>query len=126
VGCVDAARGSLAWTKPRQRRRRRGGDERLVFGTESDGRVVAWKRDNGERAWTTDKLLHRGLGTPLAVGRSVAVGDDRLRARAVARGRQAAHPPVHRRLRDRFAARGVGNTLVVVTRNGGVYGFVPQ
>jgi outer membrane protein assembly factor BamB len=27
-----------------------------VYGTESDGKVVAWRRDNGERAWTSDRL----------------------------------------------------------------------
>jgi outer membrane protein assembly factor BamB len=117
---------ALAWTKPANGGEGVGGDERLVVGTEGRRPRRRLARDNGERAWTTDKLLHRGVGTPLLVGRSVAVGDDRPAARAVARGRQAAHPPVHRRLRDRFAARGRRHTLVVVTRNGGVFGFVPQ
>ena len=27
------------------------GDDRLLFGTESDGKVQAWRRDDGERAW---------------------------------------------------------------------------
>ncbi|MBA2963194.1 outer membrane protein assembly factor BamB [Ramlibacter sp. MAH-25] len=127
VGCLDATRGGLAWTKPSNGGDGLGGDDRLVVGTESDGRVVAWRRDNGERAWTTDKLLHRGTGTPLLVGNSVAVGDStgllhvlsredgKLLTRLTTDGSPVVAPPVI-----------AGSTLVVVTRNGGVYGFVPQ
>jgi outer membrane assembly lipoprotein YfgL len=127
VGCIDAGRGRLAWTKPSNGGEGLGGDERMVVGTEADGRVVAWRRDNGERAWTTDKLLHRGVGTPLLVGNSVAIGDSagllhvlsredgKLLTRLSTDGSPVASPPVV-----------AGSTLVVVTRNGGVYGFVPQ
>jgi outer membrane protein assembly factor BamB len=127
VGCVDASRGGLAWSKPANGGEGLAGDERLVVGTEADGRVVAWRRDNGERAWTTDKLLHRGAGTPLLVGNSVAIGDaagllhvlsredGKLLTRLSTDGSPVASPPVV-----------AGSTLVVVTRSGGVYGFVPQ
>jgi outer membrane protein assembly factor BamB len=103
------------------------GDGSAVYGTESDGKVVAWKREDGQRAWTTESLLHRGLGTPLALGRSVVVGDEfgfvhmlsredgSLLNRLATDGSAIATAPVV-----------AGNTLVVVTRNGGVYGFVPQ
>jgi outer membrane protein assembly factor BamB len=127
IGCVDAGRGGLAWSKPSNGGEGLGGDERLVVGAEADGRVVAWRRDNGERAWTTDKLLHRGIGTPLLVGNSVAIGDStgllhvlsredgKLLTRLSTDGSALAAPPVV-----------AGSTLVVVTRNGAVYGFVPQ
>jgi outer membrane protein assembly factor BamB len=46
-----------------------------VFGTEGDGRVVAWRRADGERAWQSERLQYRGLGAPLAVGRSLIIGD---------------------------------------------------
>ena len=71
VGCVDAERGGVQWTKPASGAEGLHGDDRQVFGTESDGKVVAWRRDNGERAWTSERLLHRGLTAPLALGRSV-------------------------------------------------------
>ena len=127
VGCVDAGRGTVAWTKPANGGEGVSGDERYVFGTESDGKVVAWRRDNGERAWVNDKLLHRGLGTPLVTGSSLVVGDGTgllhvlsredgsLRTRVPTDGSPVVSPPVV-----------AGTTLVVVTRNGGVYGFVPQ
>jgi outer membrane assembly lipoprotein YfgL len=127
VGCVDAARGAVVWTQKANGSEGLAGDGADVFGTESDGHVVAWRRDNGQRAWSSDKLLHRGLGTPLALGRSVIVGDSfgyvhmlsrqdgSLLNRLSTDGSAIAAAPV-------VAA----NTLVVVTRNGGVFGFVPQ
>lgn len=127
VGCVDAGRGQVAWTKPANGGQGVSGDERFVIGTESDGRVVAWRRDNGERAWVHDKLLYRGLSTPLVVGSSVAVGDSSGFVHVLSRDDGS--------LRNRVATDGTpiaaapvvaGTTMVVVTRGGGVYAFVPQ
>lgn len=127
VGCVDAARGQLAWTQRANGAEGVHGDAANVFGTETDGRVVAWRREDGQRAWTNDRLLHRGLGAPLALGRAVVVGDafgyvhllsredGTLLNRLSTDGSAIAAAPV-----------AAGNSLVVVTRNGGVFGFVPQ
>ena len=127
VGCVDASRGTLLWTQKANGSEGVHGDEASVFGTEADGKVVAWKRDSGQRAWTTEMLLHRGLSTPLALGRSVIVGDSEGYVHMLSREDGT--------LLNRMATDGspiaaapvvAGNTLVVVTRNGGVYGFAPQ
>lgn len=127
VGCVDAARGLVSWSRPANGADGVHGDERQVFGTENDGRVIAWRRGDGERAWTSDKLMYRGLTGPLLVGRSVAVGDSTglvhllsrqdgsLLTRLTTDGSAIAAAPVL-----------AGNTLVVVTRKGGVFGFVPD
>ena len=127
VGCVDAGRGTLMWTKPSNGAEGVHGDGALVFGTEADGKVVAWKRENGERAWVTDKLQHRGLTAPLALGGSVVVGDSTGLVHLLSREDGS--------LLNRLATDGsaiaaapvaAGNTLVVVTRSGGIHGFVPQ
>jgi outer membrane assembly lipoprotein YfgL len=76
VGCVDAARGRLVWTKPNVGATGIHGDKNTVFGVESNGRVTAWKRTDGDRLWSFDGLLHRELGTPLLVGRALVVGED--------------------------------------------------
>lgn len=127
VGCVDAARGAVLWSQRANGSEGVHGDASQVFGTEADGKVVAWRRDNGQKAWTSEALAHRGLGAPLALGRSVIVGDStglvhmlsredgRLLNRLSTDGSPLAAAPVV-----------AGNTLVLVTRNGGVYGFVPQ
>jgi outer membrane assembly lipoprotein YfgL len=127
VGCVDAGRGLLVWTKPANGAEGVSGDDRLVVGAEADGKVVAWKRENGDRAWTSELLLHRGLSAPLMLGRSVIVGDasgfvhllsredGKLLNRLATDGSAIAAPPVT-----------AANTMVVITRNGGIFGFVPE
>ena len=127
VGCVNAERGSLLWSRPADGSRGLDGDERLVFGVESDGRVIAWQRADGERAWTSDELRYRGLTAPHVVGRSIAIGDasgfvhllsrqdGSLLNRLSTDGSAIVAPPVL-----------VGDTLVVVTRKGNVFGFQPQ
>lgn len=127
IGCVNAVRGSLIWTKPANGAQGVHGDDRLLFGTEADGRVFAWRRSDGERAWSTDHLRYRGLTAPLAAGRSVAIGDSSgfvhllsredgsLLNRLPTDGSAIAADPVL-----------AGNTLIAVTRSGGVYGFRPE
>ena len=127
IGCVNAARGSLLWTKPANGVQGISGDDRLLFGTEADGTVIAWKRSDGERVWSIDRLRYRNLTAPLVAGRSVVVGDlagfvhllsrddGALLNRLPTDGSAIATAPVL-----------VGSTLVVVTRNGGVYGFQPE
>ena len=103
------------------------GDERFVYGTESDGKVVAWQRADGERAWSTDRLKYRGLTAPLVAGRSVVVGDSTGFVHLLSREDGAA---LNRLPTDGTAVVSApvlaGDTLVVVTRGGGVYGFRPE
>ena len=127
VGCVNAERGSLLWTRAADGSQGLDGDERLVFGVESDGKVIAWQRADGERAWTAEDLRYRGLTAPLVVGRSIAIGDATGFVHLLSRqdgtvlnrlstdGSGIAATPVL-----------VGDTLVVVTRKGQVFGFQPQ
>ena len=127
IGCVNASRGSLVWTKPANGVQGIDGDDRLLFGTEADGTVNALRRSDGERAWSTDRLRYRSLTAPLVVGRSVAIGDfsgfihllsredGSLLNRLSTDGSAIAATPVL-----------AGTTLIAVTQNGGIYGFQPQ
>lgn len=127
VGCVNTARGNLLWTKPANGAQGIHGDDRFLFGTESDGVVLAWRRTDGERAWTTDNLRYRHLTAPLVVGRSVAIGDSTGFVHLLSREDGSA---LNRLTTDGSAIAAAptlaGNTLIAVTRNGGVYGFVPE
>lgn len=127
VGCVDAGRGAVTWAQRANGSDGLAGDAERVYGTENDGRVVAWRRDNGQRAWQMERLLHRDLTGPLALGRSVVVGDAQGNVHMLSREDGS--------LLNRLATDGsgiaaqpvvAGDTLVVVTRNGAVYGFVPN
>jgi outer membrane assembly lipoprotein YfgL len=127
VGCVDTLRGQLLWSKPAMGAEGVSGDEGFVYGTEADGSVTAWRRADGERAWQSTRFKHRVLTGPLAVGRSLVIGestgtlhfvsreDGALLNRVTPDGSAIAVTPV---LSD--------NTVVVVTANGGVFGYRPE
>lgn len=128
VACVNALRGSVSWVKPANGSTGLNGDERTVFGTESDGRIIAWDRNSGERAWVSDRLRYRGLSQPLALSRVLVVGDRTGLVHVLSRQDAA---PLNRLNTDgsaiTIAPVLVGTRqLVVVTRRGGVYGFVPE
>jgi outer membrane protein assembly factor BamB len=127
VGCVDAVRGTVLWTKSASGSVGVQADERFLFGVESDSTLIAWKRTDGERAWTVEQLRYRNLTAPLVTGRSVVMGDDggmlhflsredgSAQTRVSTDGSAIVAPPVL-----------AGNTLVTVTRQGGVFGFRPE
>jgi outer membrane protein assembly factor BamB len=127
VGCVNTARGNLVWTKPANGSQGVDGDDRFVFGSEADGTVLAWRRADGEKGWSNNSLRYRNLTAPLVIGRSVAVGDfagyihllsredGSLLNRLATDGSAVAAAPVL-----------ASGTMVAVTRNGAVYGFVPE
>ena len=99
-----------------------GADPELVAGADASDRVTAWKTESGDIAWTQEKLLYRGLSGPLVTQAAVLVGDSegyvhalarndgRLLARWSTDGSAVVAPPVR-----------LGDTVLVVTRNGGLY-----
>jgi outer membrane assembly lipoprotein YfgL len=127
VGCVDTARGTLLWTKPAIGFVGVHGDDKYVFGAEGDGKLVAWRRADGERTWVSERLRYRKLTAPLVVGRSIAVGDDTGLVHLLSREDGSALTRVSTDGSAVVAAPVLaGGTLVVVTRNGGVFGFKPE
>ena len=75
VGCVDALRGALLWTRPANGVQGVGGDGTALAGAERNGVVQAWNRSTGERLWDTDRLKYRELTAPLWTSKGVVVGD---------------------------------------------------
>lgn len=128
VGCVDAARGQLLWTKAASSAEGLSGDDSFVYGTESDGTVIAWRRSDGERAWSQSTLFkNRDLSAPLAVGRSLIIGEGTGQLLVVSRENGS----LLTRLTPDGSAIQVapviaGNTVIVVTANGGVFGYRPE
>jgi len=124
VGCVNTEAGSTTWTRQSDGLVGLAADERQVFGTESNSNVQTWRRSDGERGWSSDRLRFRELTAPLVVGRSVAVGDFQGFVHFLSREDGS--------LQGRLSTDGsavvatplmAGNTLVVVTAAGGVFGF---
>jgi outer membrane assembly lipoprotein YfgL len=127
VGCVDANRGSVTWKRPASGSVGLSGDDKLVYGVESDARLLAWRREDGAPAWESDRLRYRELTVPLVVGRSLVMGDESgqvhfvsvsdgsILTRLVTDGSAIKTAPV--------LASGM---IVVVTRNGGIFGLHPN
>lgn len=127
VGCVDADRGGLLWSKNVGGVQGIGGDADYVFGADATDRITAWRIGNGDVAWSNERLLYRGLSGPLSVGRTVVFGDlegqvhflDRDTGRTLLRLPTDGSPIVGTPVLS-------GSTVLVVTRNGGLYAFRPQ
>ena len=127
VGCVDTLRGTLSWTKPAVGAEGISGNDEAVYGTESNGTVVAWRRTDGEPVWSVDRYKNRTLTGPLTVGRTLIFGDSSGIVHFLAR---ASGAPLNRITPDGSAIATApvlaANTVVVVTRKGGVFGYRPQ
>jgi outer membrane protein assembly factor BamB len=127
IGCADGATGSLAWSKTASGATGLDGDAVEIFGTESDGRVVAWKRADGERLWVNERLRFRSLTAPVLVGRSLVIGDEVGTLHFLSRQDGS---PLNRVSTDGSAIQTspvlVGQTLVAVTQRGGIFGFKPE
>lgn len=127
LGCVDAARGALLWSKPAVGASGLSGDTTLLLGVESDGTVIAWRRADGERAWSTSQLRYRKLSSPLLLGPALVVGDDAGRLHFLSRTDGALQTRIETD-GSPIAATPVlaGSTVVVVTRAGRVLGLRPE
>lgn len=127
VACVDAANGRLLWTKPANGSVGLAGNGNYLYGSESDGKIVAWNHANGEQAWRSDRLKFRSLTTPVLLEKSIALGDDEGVVHFIAAkdGSSLAYVKTDG---SAIVAGPVlaGGTLVVVTRNGGVFGIKPE
>ena len=124
VSCVDAAKGVTLWTRPSIGHQGLDGNEEQVIGVESDSKLLAWSRANGQPVWTSEALRFRGLTAPLVWGPSFVVGDEagllhrlsltngQTQNRSTTDGSAIATRPV--------AAAGL---MVVATRSGGLFGY---
>ncbi|MDO9285584.1 MAG: outer membrane protein assembly factor BamB [Aquabacterium sp.] len=130
VGCVTVAgpdRASLRWSRTAGGQQAVGGDADFVFGADATDRISAWKAGGGELAWTNERLLYRALSAPLSTGKTVTFGDsegqvhflDREDGKTLLRLPTDGSPVVAQPVLS-------GTTMLVVTRNGGVFAFRPE
>lgn len=122
VACAQADSGTLRWSRNVGGVHAVGGDAELVVGADASDRITAWRAATGDIAWTQEKLLYRGLSAPLALERAVLFGDAEGYVHALARADGAL---IARLSTDGSAvvAQPViwAGTVLVVTRNGGLY-----
>jgi len=128
VACVEAASGSSIWARDFSSIAGMGTDGRNLYITDDQNAVVALDRSNGASLWKQDRLFGRGVTAPLALGRYVIVGDfegyvhflsredGAFAARVATDGSPVIAPPVALDM----------TSLVVQTRNGGVFALSAQ
>lgn len=75
LACFDATSGAARWGKELSSEVGVGVDERHVYAADVAGNITAFVRGSGSGAWRNNKLSYRRLSTPVATGKSVAVGD---------------------------------------------------
>jgi outer membrane assembly lipoprotein YfgL len=122
AGCVDASRGALLWSRGAGGAQAVAADAEAVVGADASDRITAWRANNGDTLWTHEKLLNRELSGALKVGRHVVFGDFEGQLHFV----NAATGDVQQRLAtDGSRVIGTpalaGNTMLVATRNGGLF-----
>ena len=127
VGCADAARGALLWSRNNAGAQAVASNAELVIGADASDRITAWRASNGDVAWQSEKLLYRGLSGALAVGPSVVFGDSEGYLHFIEAGSG------EQQLRLRTGSKAIlgapalsGSTMLVVAQDGGVYAFRPN
>ncbi|WP_459907966.1 outer membrane protein assembly factor BamB [Caballeronia sp. HLA56] len=127
IGCFNANSGRPDWEKSFSSDSGLAQDSDLVAAGDDWSVVNAFRTSDGSQLWKTDKLKNRQVSVPYILGRAVVVGDlegyvhflsadnGELVGRAKTDGSAITAPPVL-----------AGNTLVVLTHDGGIYGFRPS
>lgn len=127
VACVDTVQPALQWSKASAGYSGLAGDSESVFGVDAQGRISAYKRQSGEGVWTSDFLRYRQLTAPAVIGRSIVIGDVQGNVHLLAKNDGTV---LTRLTTDGSAVASTpalaGQTLVVVTQRGGVFGFKPE
>jgi len=124
VGCVNAQTGATSWSKNFGGTDAVAADDQFLIAADGTDRISAWKTTTGEAAWSTDKLLYRGLGSPLSLGKSVVFGDSEGTLYWLARDTGEAQLRMSTDGGAIVAAPAKsGATMLVVTRKGGLFAF---
>jgi outer membrane protein assembly factor BamB len=75
VACFEAATGRQLWAREVSSVTGVGVDARYAYVSDDRGGVHAFDRSTGRSLWKQDRLSHRQLSVPQALGEAIAVGD---------------------------------------------------
>jgi len=75
VACFDRRNGSPLWARDTSSNSGLAMDERNVYVTDDKDAVTAYDKTSGRAGWRQDKLAHRQVTAPLALGAWVIVAD---------------------------------------------------
>jgi outer membrane protein assembly factor BamB len=127
IGCFDANSGKADWTRNFSSNSGLAQDDQIVASGDDWSIVNAFRATDGTPLWKNDKLKNRDVSVPYILGRAVVVGDYQgyvhflsadngdLIGRMKTDGSAITAAPVL-----------AGDTLVVQTKDGDIYGFRPS
>ncbi len=127
IGCFDANSGRAVWEKAFSSTSGLAQDDRAVVAADDWSVVSAFDVSNGAPLWKNDKLKNRELSVPFILGHAAVLGDYQgyvhflsrddgtLVARVKTDGSPITAAPVL-----------AGETLVVLTHDGDLYGYRPR
>lgn len=75
VTVVDLESQQVVWSENASSLNSPAVDTANVYVANSDGRLVAYDLQNGQKLWENDQLLHRNLSNPVILGHVLVVGD---------------------------------------------------
>jgi outer membrane protein assembly factor BamB len=127
IGCFDANSGRPAWDKPFSSDNGIAQDDMIVAGADDWSVINAFSATDGRLLWKNDQLKNRTASVPYILGRAVVVGDYQgfVHFLSVDNGAFVGRVKTDG---DPITAAPVlaGDTLVVQTQGGGLYGFRPK
>jgi outer membrane protein assembly factor BamB len=127
IGCFDANSGRAVWEKAFSSTSGLAQDDRAVVAADDWSVVSAFDTNSGAPLWKNDKLKNRDLSVPYILGHAAVLGDYQgyvhflsrddgtLVARVKTDGSPITAAPVL-----------AGETLVVLTHDGDLYGYRPR
>ncbi|AYQ88547.1 pyrrolo-quinoline quinone [Burkholderia gladioli] len=127
IGCFDANSGRPLWEKAFSSRSGVAQDDTVLAGGDDWSVVTAYDVSTGNQLWRNDKLKSRDVGVPYLLGHALVLGDykgfvhflSRDDGSFVARMKTDGSPIT-------AAPVLAGDTLVVQTQDGELYGFRPR
>lgn len=127
IACVKNG-GEVLWSKSSSCESGVAVDPSRLYEVESNGRIYALDQSSGNTVWVNEQLRYRHLSAPLVLGdRTLVIGDLDGNVHLLSRedgsflGRLTTNSSG-----IEVTPVAVGNMLVIVTKNGTVYGFSPE
>ncbi|MBZ0104197.1 MAG: outer membrane protein assembly factor BamB [Sulfuricella denitrificans] len=127
VACFELINGNLLWAREMSSVSGLSADASSLYVSDIRGAVHALDKSSGSSLWKQDKLFNRRLSAPVVIGKHVAVADlegyvhflsredGSFAARAATDGSAIAATPLS-----------LGQSLLVQTRNGGLFSLVAR
>jgi outer membrane assembly lipoprotein YfgL len=127
VGCVNAERGSLVWSRNLGGLNAVAADADLVAAADASDRITAWKAPSGDVAWTSERLMYLGLSAPVLAGSTLVLGDENGTVHFLSRTDGTTRLRLNTDGSPVIGRPALADTTVlVVTRDGGVYAMRPE